>query len=128
MARRPRLTFRRVPRPAATVPADRPADLDGGTADHPPAPGGAEALRTLRTHIRHAVDHRLRCRICRRPPYRHRCPDGEHLERQRREADRAYSRQRHHPRARQDPARQRGGSSAARRASRSPTASWPSTA
>lgn len=105
MARRPRLTFRRVPRLAAAVPADRAAEVVGGSRDHPPAPGSAEALRALRSHIRRSVDHRLRCRICRRPPYRHRCPDGEHLEHQRREADRAYSREHHHPRARRDPGR-----------------------
>jgi len=102
VARRPRLTFRRVPRLAAAVPADHAAELAAGSADRPPAPGSAEALGSLRSSIRRSVDHRLRCRTCRRPPYRHRCPDGEHLEHQRREADRAYSRQHHHPRARRD--------------------------
>ncbi len=67
VARRPRLTFRRVPRLAAAVPADRAAEVVGGSRDHPPAPGSAEALRALRSHIRRSVDHRLRCRICRRP-------------------------------------------------------------
>ncbi len=50
VARRPRLTFRRVPRLAAAVPADRAAEVVGGSRDHPPAPGSAEALRALRSH------------------------------------------------------------------------------
>jgi hypothetical protein len=95
MARRPRLTFRRTPRLGVRAPGERPVDAAGALLEHPPVPGTAEALSTLRTRIRLSVDHRLRCRICRRPPHWRRCENGEHLEHLRREADRAFSRHTH---------------------------------
>jgi hypothetical protein len=56
----------------------------------------AEAFRSLRRHVRLTLDHRLTCMLCRRPPQRRRCADGERLEAQRRDADRAFSFRRRH--------------------------------
>lgn len=99
VARRPPLTYRRAPRPGNRPPAARTRTAGDPLPEGTVAPG-SEAFRSLRRHIRLTLDHRLRCGLCRRPPQRRRCADGERLEALRREADRSFgSRRRHSHRA-----------------------------